>query len=159
MTVQSCRLRERPAQRRFEDMKFGMFMHWGLYAIPGRGEWVKFTENIPHDAYKELRSQFNPTEYDADAWAQIMQEGGMKYVVITARHHDGFSMFDTRHGREWSIMNTPYAADPMKALAEACRKRGISLFFYYSLLDWTRPDYRSDFHHYLSFVNGQLAEL
>lgn len=151
--------RKRAAQERFERWKYGMFIHWGIYSLLGRGEWVKFNENISHDEYAGLARKFNPTHYDPEAWADLMAEGGMRYAVVTARHHDGFSMFDTAHGRDWSVMQTPYGRDPMKPLVKACRKRGIEFFFYYSLLDWTRADYQRDFQAYLSFMNAQLAEL
>jgi len=147
------------SQEQFEDAKYGMFIHWGLYSLLERGEWVKFVENIPHEEYEKLRSRFNPFNYDADRWAQLMQDAGIQYVVITARHHDGFSMFETKQSPEWSIMNTPYSKDIMRPLVEACRKRGIMFFFYYSLLDWTRPDYKNDFHSYLAFMHRQLIEL
>lgn len=148
-----------PSQERFEDAKYGMFIHWGLYAIIQRGEWVKFNENMAHDEYEKLRKQFNPINYNAEEWAKTMFDSGIKYVVVTARHHDGFSMFETKQSPEWSIMNTPYKKDIMRPLVESCRKRGIMFFFYYSLLDWTRQDYKKDFHSYLSFMNSQLIEL
>jgi alpha-L-fucosidase len=147
------------SQERFEDAKYGMFIHWGLYSLLERGEWVKFVENIPHEEYEKLRTRFNPVNYDADRWAQLMQDAGIQYVVITARHHDGFSMFETKQSPEWSISNTPYAKDVMRPLIDACRKRGIMFFFYYSLLDWTRADYKNDFHSYLAFMHRQLIEL
>jgi len=129
------------SQEQFEDAKYGMFIHWGLYSLLERGEWVKFVENIPNAEYEKLRTQFDPINYDADRWVQLMQDAGIRYVVITARHHDGFSMFATQQSPEWSISNTPYAKDVMKPLVEACRKRGIMFFFYYSLLDWRFPGY------------------
>ncbi|MEN6384951.1 MAG: alpha-L-fucosidase [Phycisphaerales bacterium] len=147
------------SHEKFEDAKYGMFIHWGLYAIIERGEWVKFNENIPHEEYEKLRDKFNPVNYSAEKWAGLMKKAGLKYVVVTARHHDGFSMFETKQFPEWSIMNTPYGKDMMKPLVEACRKNGIMFFFYYSLLDWTREDYKNDFYSYLSFMNKQLAEL
>lgn len=136
-----------------------MFIHWGIYSEIERGEWVKFNENIEHAEYDKLRARFNPTEYDPQQWARLMQDSGIKYVVITARHHDGFSMFETAQNPEWSIMNTPYGQDVMKPLVKACQERGIMFFFYYSLLDWTREDFKHNFYAYLSFMNCQLAEL
>lgn len=136
-----------------------MFIHWGIYSELERGEWVKFNENIEHAEYDKLRARFNPTGYDPQEWAELMQDSGIRYVVITARHHDGFSMFETAQNSEWSIMNTPYGQDVMKPLADACRQRGIMFCFYYSLIDWTRDDFQHDFHSYLSFMNCQLMEL
>jgi len=130
--------------------KFGMFIHWGLYAVPagewkgkpvsGIGEWVMFKARIPVDEYAQLAAQFNPVKFDAEAWAQLAQDAGMKYLVITSKHHDGFAMFGS-HVSPFNIVDaTLFKRDPMKELSAACAKRGIKFGFYYSQAqDWHEP--------------------
>ena len=131
----------------WQDMRFGMFIHWGLYAIPagewkgqkigGIGEWIMRNAKIPVDEYEKLADDFNPVKFDAEAWAEVAKQAGMKYLVITAKHHDGFCMFDSPSNPYNIVNRTPFKRDPMKELAEACRKRGIKMCFYYSqALDW-----------------------
>jgi len=134
----------------WHDVRFGMFIHWGLYAvpagewngekIPGIGEWIMFNAKIPIEDYEKLASRFNPVKFDADQWAQVARQAGMKYLVITAKHHDGFCMFDSP-SNPYNIVNmTPFKRDPMKELADACNKRGIRMCFYYSQAqDWHAP--------------------
>ncbi len=135
------------ALRAFDEMKFGMFIHWGLYAIPagewkgkyvrGIGEWIMFREKIPVAEYEQLAKQFNPVNFNADEWAQLAQDAGMRYMVITSKHHDGFAMFDSDASPYNIVDATPYGKDPMKALSAACAKRGIKFGFYYSQdQDW-----------------------
>lgn len=121
----------------WRDARFGMFIHWGVYATPGRGEWVMNRERIPVAEYDNLVSQFNPIKYDANEWVRMAKEAGMKYIVITAKHHDGFALFETRHSK-WNIVEaTPYGRDLLRPLAEACRREDIRLGFYYSQAqDW-----------------------
>ncbi len=130
----------------WREARFGMFIHWGLYAVaagewegkrvPNIGEWIMHIGKIPLADYAKLADRFNPEEFDADAWVKVAHEAGMKYLVITAKHHDGFAMFKSAH--PYNIVDaTPYARDPMKALAEACHKYDVRLCFYYSQdLDW-----------------------
>ena len=113
----------------WRDARFGMFIHWGVYAtpagfyegkpVPGYGEWIMNKGNIPIDKYKALAKDFNPTKYDADAWVRLAKQAGMKYIVITAKHHDGFAMFPSA-ASDWNIKLTPYGKDVLQPLAEAC---------------------------------------
>lgn len=160
------------AQREaFQDMKFGLFVHWGLYSILGDGEWVMHNRNIPYNDYKRLAGFFNPQDFDAEAWVQLAKQTGMKYITVTSRHHDGFSLFKTEASSYNSVDATPYRNDPIKALAAEAQKAGIELHLYYSLLDWGRPDYGygkkivngkpqdADWEKYIAFMKKQLTEL
>src|SRR6185503_4455057 len=125
----------------FQDAKFGMFIHWGVYSVLGNGEWVMNNEKIPIREYEKLAPRFNPTEFNAAEWVSLAKAAGMKYITITSKHHDGFAMFDSKVS-DWNIVaRTPYKKDPLKMLAEECRKQGIKLFFYHSQLDWHNQDY------------------
>ena len=161
------------ARQWFRDAKFGMFIHWGVYSVPGRGEWVMENEKIPITEYEKFAPQFNPTEFSAADIVSLAKAAGMKYITITSKHHDGFAMFATKQNK-WNIVDaTPYGKDPLKQLAEECRKQGIKLFFYHSQLDWHNPDYLplgrtghsagrpggGDFQRYLDFMDAQLTEL
>jgi alpha-L-fucosidase len=165
---------ERQAAREwFRDAKFGMFVHWGAYSQLGQGEWVMENRSIPVDTYEWLASAFNPVKFDARAWVATAKAAGARYITITARHHDGFSMFSTKANRYNIVDWTPFARDPMKELAAECRANGIKLFFYYSQLDWHHPDYwprgrtghatgraeSGDWNRYLDFMDAQLTEL
>ena len=131
----------------WRDAKFGMFIHWGVYSVPagfyhdkpvpGIGEWIMCRAKIPMAEYQQYAKEFNPVKFDADAWVKAASEAGMKYIVITSKHHDGFAMFDTM-ASPWNIVQaTPYAKDPLKDLAAACHKYGVKLGFYYSQAqDW-----------------------
>jgi alpha-L-fucosidase len=134
----------------WREARFGMFIHWGVYAVPAGtykgqkinriGEWIMNRGKIPVTDYQEFAKQFNPVKYDADAWVRMAKDAGMKYIVITAKHHDGFALFDSK-ASPWDIKDaTPYKKDLLKPLAEACRKHGIKLGFYYShAQDWNNP--------------------
>lgn len=133
----------------FRDAKFGMFIHWGVYSQAGgewngetnHHEWLQLTAKIPLAEYTEFARSFNPTKFDADQWVGIAKQAGMKYLVITAKHHDGFAMFDSPSSDHNIVKGTAYARDPLKDLAEACRKQGIQFCVYYSLgRDWEDPD-------------------
>jgi len=131
----------------WREAKFGMFIHWGVYSVPagfyhdkpvaGIGEWIMNRGKIPMAEYQSFAKEFNPVKFDADAWVKAAKDAGMKYIVITSKHHDGFAMFDTK-ASPWNIVQaTPYGKDPLKDLAAACRKYGIKLGFYYSQAqDW-----------------------
>jgi alpha-L-fucosidase len=134
----------------FKQAKYGLFIHWGLYAIPagewkgktspGLGEWVMNRSKIPVKQYEQLANQFNPTKFDADAWVQMAQNAGMKYIVITSKHHDGFALFDSKVSNYNVVAATPFKRDILKELADACHKRGMPLGFYYSQSqDWHEP--------------------
>ncbi len=163
---------ENLAQReKLQDMKFGLFIHWGIYSILGDGEWVMHEEKIPYDNYKKLATFFNPQEFNAKEWVQLAKNAGMKYITITSRHHDGFSMFRTKASPYNIVDATPFHRDPIKELAEECANEGIGLNLYYSLLDWGRPDYGfgkpivngapadTDWNSYITFMKTQLTEL
>jgi alpha-L-fucosidase len=161
------------ARKQFQDMKFGMFIHWGASSVLGSGEWVMNNRNIRVKEYQNLQRVFNPIDFDAKAWVDAAQGAGMNYITIITRHHDGFSNWDTRES-DWKITRTPYGKDALKQLADECHKRGIKIFFYYSLLDWYRGDYqyetgktgkgtgrtaKSDWNSYVRFMKAQLTEL
>jgi len=135
------------ALHQFDQMKFGMFIHWGLYAIPagewkgqyvrGIGEWIMFREKIPVAEYEQLARRFNPVKFNGEEWAQLAQDAGMQYMVITSKHHDGFAMFKSQASKYNIVDATPYAKDPMQDLSAACAKRGLGFGFYYSQdQDW-----------------------
>jgi alpha-L-fucosidase len=161
------------ARKQFQDMKFGMFIHWGASSVLGNGEWVMNNRNIRVKEYQNLQRVFNPIDFDAKAWVDAAQGAGMNYITIITRHHDGFSNWDTRES-DWKITRTPYGKDALKQLADECHKRGMKIFFYYSLLDWYRNDYqyetgktgkgtgrtaKSDWNSYIRFMKAQLTEL
>jgi alpha-L-fucosidase len=162
------------ARREFQDMKFGMFIHWGAYSVLGDGEWVFHNRKLTVDEYNRLPLFFDPEKFDAHAWVALAKSAGMNYITITSRHHDGFAMFDSKVS-DWNIVaRTPYRKDPLKMLADECHRQGIKLFFYYSQLDWHNPDYyprgatnwpngrpdRGDWNAYLdTYIDGQLTEL
>jgi alpha-L-fucosidase len=161
------------ARRWFEDARFGLFVHWGVYSLLGKGEWVMDTDKIPIAEYAKLPPRFNPIRFDADEWARLAKAAGMRYVTITSKHHDGFCMFDSKLTDYDVVDATPYGKDPLKLLADACRKQGLKLFFYYSLLDWHHPDYyprgrtgrsagradRGDWRNFVAYYQGQVREL
>jgi alpha-L-fucosidase len=149
----------------FQDARFGMFIHWGLYSLLARGEWVMFHEKIPVPEYEPLARQFNPVKFNADEWVSIAADAGQKYVVITSRHHDGFSMYDTALS-DYKITHTLFKRDPLRELADACaRRHDVKLGFYVSLLDWHHPAYRfrketgKSWSEYNDFLHGQVREL
>jgi alpha-L-fucosidase len=165
---------ERAAARAwFRDAKLGMFIHWGVYSQLGRGEWVMENTRMSVAAYEPLAATFNPVKFDAQEWVSVAKAAGAKYITITSRHHDGFSMFATKATRYNIVDWTPYARDPLKALADECVKQGIKLFFYYSQLDWHNTDYwprgrtgrntgrpdAGEWTRYLDFMDAQLTEL
>jgi alpha-L-fucosidase len=158
----------------FEDARFGLFIHWGVYSTMGDGEWAMNNQEIPIKTYEKLPGFFNPTSFDAKEWVQMAKDAGMKYITITSKHHDGFAMFDSKISDYNIIKKTPYGKDVLKMLADECKKQGIKLFFYYSQLDWHHPDYfprgftggnwtgredKGDFNKYLDHMDAQLSEL
>ena len=161
------------ARRWFQDAKFGLFVHWGVYSVLGDGEWVMNNKKIPISEYEKLPSQFNPTEFNPAEWVAMAKAAGMKYITITSKHHDGFAMFGSKIS-DWNIVDrTPYKKDVLKMLADECQKQGIKLFFYYSQLDWHNPDYfprgrtgltagraeSGEWSKYIDYMDGQLKEL
>lgn len=161
------------AREWFEEARFGLFIHWGVYSILGDGEWVMNNQNISVKEYEKLPSFFNPTAFNAKEWVEMAKGAGMKYITITSRHHDGFSMFDSNATDYTIVKKTPYKKDVLKQLAEECHKQGIKLFFYYSQLDWYRDDYfprgrtgngiegrgEGEWANYINFMKMQLTEL
>ena len=154
----------------FLASRFGMFIHWGLYAIPARGEWVMNKEKIPVAQYEKLAAQFNPVKFNAEEWVQVAKDAGMKYMVITAKHHDGFSMYDSDVTSYDVVDATPFKRDVVKELADACAKGGIKFGVYYShSLDWRNkggkgsgwdPAQDGDFDTYLNeFSLPQIKEI
>ena len=165
---------ERAAAREwFRDAGFGMFIHWGVYSLLGQGEWVMQNRSIPIPTYEWLASTFNPVRFDAHEWVSLARAAGVRYITITSRHHDGFSMFATRTSRYNIVDWTPFRRDPLKELAAECQRQGIKLFFYYSQLDWHHPDYfprggtgkasgrpeSGDWNRYIAFMQTELTEL
>jgi alpha-L-fucosidase len=159
------------ARESFRDRKFGLFIHWGLYSILGDGEWVMFNRKIPHQSYKQLAGLFDPRRFNAKEWVEMAKSAGVKYITITSRHHDGFSMFETAASDYNIVKATSFKRDPLIELAVEAEKEGIGLHFYYSLLDWGRQDYgfgqkiingapeNRDWESYISFMKKQLTEL
>ena len=161
------------ARKEFQDNKFGVFLHWGIYSMPAQGEWYMNTHNIHRDEYAKLASGFYPSEFDAAEWVSQIKASGAKYITITSRHHDSFSMFDTKESDYDIVDATPFKRDIIKELAEECHKQGIKLHFYYSHLDWKREDYpigstgkgtgrpkgKENWDTYYQFMNNQLTEL
>jgi len=167
----------------WRDARFGMFIHWGLYAIPagrwqgkavpGIGEWIMDRANIPVAEYEKLAGQFNPVKFDAAEWVGIAKAAGVKYIVITSKHHDGFSLFGSKATKYNVVDATPYGKDLLKPLSVECRKQGIKFCTYYSIMDWHHPaqDRGSDKHYnptkirpgrkaeYVAFMKQQLKEL
>lgn len=160
----------------FRNNRFGMFIHWGLYAIPSRGEWVRSTEQIPPEDYEYLQHEFNPVHYDPKKWAKLAKQAGMRYAVLTAKHHDGFCMFDTKTTDFNSVATC--GRDLVREYVDAFRAEGIGVGLYYSLLDWHHPDYphygdmhhplrndptqtneHRDFNRYLDYMHEQIREI
>ncbi|MSR42149.1 MAG: hypothetical protein EXS10_09670 [Phycisphaerales bacterium] len=165
----------------FREAKFGMFIHWGAYStaaaewngkpVPGAGEWLLSNAQITPEAYEPLRDQFNPVKFDATRWVQIAKDTGMKYIVITSKHHDGFGLWDSPIS-DWDVGASPFAPrDPLKELADACAAGGIRLCFYHSIMDWHHPDYLprrswdkrptegANYDRYEQYMKAQLKEL
>jgi alpha-L-fucosidase len=161
------------AREWFQDAKFGLFVHWGVYSVLGKGEWVMNNDKMTASDYQTLPARFNPVNFNAAEWVATVKNAGQKYITITSKHHDGFAMWGTKQNK-WNIVDaTPYGKDPLQALAAECRNQGVKLFFYHSHLDWTHPDYfprggtgqasgraqSGDFNRYLDFMDAQLTEL
>jgi alpha-L-fucosidase len=156
--------------KEFMDQRFGMFVHWGPVTLRGTEIGWSRADQVPKEDYDNLYKEFNPLLFNADAWVKAAKDAGMKYLTITARHHDGFCLWPTAF-TDYNIMNSPYKKDVVGALAAACKKQGIKLCIYYSVLDWYHPDYpihsakdqsvdpTSDMGRYVTFMKNQLKEL
>lgn len=161
------------ARTEFQDNKFGIYIHWGLYSMLGNGEWVMSNRNINYKEYTHLADGFYPSKFDAEEWVKAFKAAGARYVTFTTRHHDGFSMFKTSANNYNIVDGTPFHRDVLKELADACQKHGIKLHLYYSHVDWSRPDYpqgwsgmgigkpkdQYNYDSYLAFMKHQLTEL
>ncbi|MBN1290581.1 MAG: alpha-L-fucosidase, partial [Candidatus Latescibacteria bacterium] len=128
------------------EARFGMFIHWGLYALPARHEWIKNRERIPDEEYQKYFELFDPDLYDPAEWARAAKKAGMKYVVITSKHHEGFCLFDSKY-TDYKATNTPYGKDLLKPFVKAFRDEGLKVGFYYSLIDWHHPEFPVDRIH------------
>lgn len=158
----------------FKEARFGMFIHWGVYAIPARGEWMRSQERISSEDYQRYVDAFDPVDFDPKAWARLAKAAGMKYAVLTAKHHDGFCLFDSKL-TDYKATNTKAGRDLVREFLEAFRAEGLKVGLYYSLLDWQHPDYphfgdshhpmrdneawrakAHDFDRYLDYMHGQI---
>jgi len=163
----------------WREARFGMFIHWGLYAIPAgtwedetrHAEWIRTTAQIPLETYDQFVHEFNPVNFDADAWCAMANDAGMGYVVITSKHHDGFCLFESEH-TEFDIMSTPFQRDIMQELAEAAPRHDVKMCWYHSIMDWHHPDYLprrgwekdrsadgADMQRYRTYLHSQVTEL
>lgn len=165
----------------WREARFGMFIHWGLYAVlagewngkttPKKiGEWIMHDLQIPLPEYEKLVAQFNPVKYDAREWVRTAKDAGMKYIVITSKHHDGFALWDSKVS-DYDVMATPYGRDLLKPLAAECRRQGLRFCTYHSIMDWHHPDYlprrkwdtrpanTANFDRYVSYLKVQLKEI
>jgi len=124
----------------FRDAKFGMFIHWGVYALLGKGEWIRTVDQIPQDEYAKLPPRFNPTKFKPAEWAALAKRAGMKYMVVTTKHHDGFCLFDA-HNTDWKVTRTPYGKDVIAELTKAFERKRVRVGYYYSIMDWHHDDY------------------
>ena len=161
----------------YTEARFGMFIHWGLYAIPARGEWVRSVEKIPSEIYDRYAEEFDPKHCDIRSWVRAARDAGMKYVILTAKHHDGFCLFDTAY-TDFKSTNTAAGRDFVREFVDACREYGLRVGLYFSIIDWRHPDFphygdknhpmrydpaytneNRDFDRYLEFMHGQVREL
>ena len=157
----------------FFEKRFGMFVHWGIYAIAGWHEQHQWRARVPRAEFVKLAGSWNPTRFNPNAWLDLLQEAGMKYICITTKHHDGFCLWDTKQ-TSFNTMNTPYRRDIIGMLADACHKRRVPLCLYYSIADWNHPNYPNQGRHhelppqpsdspdwdkYLEFLKAQVREL
>ncbi|MBZ0303772.1 MAG: alpha-L-fucosidase [Anaerolineae bacterium] len=158
----------------FSARRFGLFIHWGLYALNAWQEQDQWRRQIPRAEYERLAQRFNPVQFDPEAWLDVAEESGMEYVCFTTKHHDGFCLWDTAQ-TDYQIMNTPYGQDVLRKLADACQRRGMPLCLYYSVADWHHPNYPNqrrshelagpepgdepDLDRYLQFLTAQVREL
>jgi alpha-L-fucosidase len=164
-------LPEAERTRWFREAKFGLFIHWGVYAVIGRHEWARHRFQIPQADYDTYARRFNPVNFNADAWTDLAKSAGVRYIVITSKHHDGFSIYRSQVS-DYDMEITSYQGDPLKMLAEAAQRKGLRLGFYHSIMDWHHPDYvpkrawevanpneGGNLDRYIEFMKAQLREL
>ncbi len=145
--------------QRFREAGWGLSVHWGLYSLSARGnEWTYYLDRIPLEVYRQRLVRSNPARFKAEEWADLLVETVQKFLIITTKHHDGFCLWDTAL-TDFKVTQTPFKRDILAELAPALQERGIALHFYYSLLDWTHPAYRTDWPAYVAYYQGQLREL
>ena len=161
----------------FREARFGMFIHWGIYSIPGRGEWLRSHERLTIEQYEPYFKAFDPKFYNPREWAKQAKAAGMKYLVLTAKHHDGFCLFDSEY-TDYKATNTPAKRDLVREFVEAVRAEGLKVGLYFSLIDWHHPDYpkyndlihpmrgreeykeeKIDFSNYLTYMHKQVKEI
>ena len=162
------------ARQEFADSKFGIFLHWGLYSMFAQGEWYLSKGHLSHQEYKKSADAFYPHRFNAKAWVKAIKDSGAKYICLTSRHHDGFSMWNTKYSEYDIVDATPYKRDILKELSRECKRQGIKLHLYYSHADWGRSDYfpskssnrvtekdkfEGGYDNYFKFMNNQLVEL
>jgi len=162
------------SRQEFQQMKLGIFVHWGIYSVYGQGEWYLQVSGMLDSEYRKAASAFYPWRFDAEEWVRTFRDAGAQYVTFTSRHHDGFSMWKTAQSDYNIVDATPYGKDVVRQLADACAKDSMRLHLYYSHLDWHREDYpwgtysghktgrdstKADWQSYYSFMNAQLTEL
>lgn len=163
------------AREKFQDARFGIFIHWGIYSMKADGEWSMNLQKIPYDEYQRFAGGFYPSKFNAEEWVKTFKAAGARYMTITSRHHDGFSMFKSNASSYNIVDATPFKRDVIGELAAACAKEDFTLNFYYSHLDWVRQDYwprgmsgnllqrpdgdENSWGHYIDFICAQLTEL
>ena len=162
------------ARQEFADSKFGIFLHWGLYSMFAQGEWYLSKGKLSHQEYKKAADAFYPHRFNAKEWVSAIKASGAKYICLTSRHHDGFSMWNTKYSDYDIVDATPYKRDVLKELSRECKRQGIKLHLYYSHVDWGRTDYfpskasnkvtekdtfEGGYDNYFKFMNNQLVEL
>ncbi len=158
----------------FFEKRYGLFIHWGLYSIPGWHEQHQWRARVPREEYVKLKDQWNPVKFNPEEWLDMMEAAGMKYITITTKHHDGFCLWGTKETK-FNTLNTPYGQDIIGKLSDACHKRGVPLCLYYSIADWNHPNYpnqgrhhelpgpekgdQPDWEKYMDFLKAQVREL
>ena len=147
------------AREEFRQRRLGIFLHWGIYSTYAQGEWYYHLSKLDSAAYTAAAGGFCPSKFDAKAWASAFADAGAGYVTLTSRHHDGFSMFATAQSPFNIVDGTPFGRDALGELTEAVKERGLNMHYYYSLIDWIRPDYKADYNHYFEFEKAQIREL
>lgn len=143
----------------FEKMGFGMFVHWGLYSLLGQGEWILHQKNIPEGDYRRLMKDFSADRFDGRELARIAKRAGAKYITLTTRHHDGFSLYDTRGLNCYDAPHSAAGRDLIREFVDGCNAEGIVPFFYHTTLDWLHPDYQRDFKKYLQYLRESVEIL